>query len=154
MPKNLAIIRKQLDARFEKTNDVSPFPRPHTGWIRAIRSSLGMTAAQLAKRLGVSQPRVTVLEKDEVKRKLTLQTLEKTAVALNCTLVYALVPNSSLEKMVQERAEKIAESRLKTVGHSMNLEGQSVSADDENVHRRELIEKIILRESRHLWEQL
>jgi predicted DNA-binding mobile mystery protein A len=113
-----------------------------------------MTAAQLAKRLGVSQPRVTVLEKDEVKRKLTLQTLEKTAVALNCTLVYALVPNSSLEKMVQERAEKIAESRLKTVGHSMNLEGQSVSADDENVHRRELIEKIILRESRHLWEQL
>lgn len=154
MPKNIAVARKQLDARFQNLKTPGLFARPQNGWIRAIRDSLGMSATQLASRLGVSQPRVTVLEKDEIKGKLTLQTLEKTANALNCTLVYALVPHQSLEKMVQERAEKMAEARLKTVGHTMNLEDQRVLPDDAKAQHKQLVEDIIRRESRHIWDQL
>ena len=153
MPKNIAIARKQLDIRFQDIKKPGLFARPQYGWIRAIRDSLGMSAAQLARRLGVSQPRVTALEQGEVKGRLTLQTLEKTAEALNCTLVYALVPNQSLEKMVQDRAEKIAAARLKTVGHTMDLEDQGVLPADAQAQHKQLVEDIIRREIRHLWDQ-
>ena len=42
-----------------------------------------MTARQLGQRLGVSQPRVTAIEKAEAEGALTLQSLEKAANALN-----------------------------------------------------------------------
>ena len=153
MPKNIAISRKQLDLRFQEIKKPGLLARPQYGWIRAIRDSLGMSAAQLARRLGVSQPRVTALEQGEVKGKLTLQTLEKTADALNCTLVYALVPNQSLEKMVQDRAKKMAAARLKTVGHTMDLEDQGVLPGDVKAHHKQLVEDIIRREIRHIWDQ-
>lgn len=152
MSKNIAIARKQLDIRFQDIKKPGLFARPQYGWIRAIRNSLGMSAAQLARRLGVSQPRVTALEQGEVKGRLTLQTLEKTAEALNCTLVYALVPNQSLEKMVKDRAEKMAVARLKTVGHTMNLEDQGVFPADAKAQHQQLVEDIIRREIRHLWD--
>ena len=40
---------------------------PVRGWIKAIREALGMSTAQLAKRLGVKQPSVVALERSEAK---------------------------------------------------------------------------------------
>ena len=38
---------------------------PPQGWLKTIREFLGMTTTQLAKRVGVSQPRVFAMEKNE-----------------------------------------------------------------------------------------
>ncbi len=77
------------------------FARPSRGWLKAIREALGMTTAQLGQRLGVVQSRVVAIEQAEAKGTVTLNSLEKAAQALDCRLVYALVPRQSLEDAVE-----------------------------------------------------
>ncbi len=53
--------------------------------------------------------------------------LRQAAEALNCILVYALVPNSTLEEAVRMRARTIALRDLGRVAHAMKLEGQGTT---------------------------
>jgi predicted DNA-binding mobile mystery protein A len=98
-----------------------------------------MTTMQLAKRLGVSQPSVTALEQSEAKGTIELATLRRVAAALDCTVVYALVPNQPLEATVRERARQFAKRRLAPVEHTMLLEDQSVATRDPEARIDELI---------------
>jgi predicted DNA-binding mobile mystery protein A len=98
-----------------------------------------MTTTQLAKRLGVSQPSVTALEQSEAKGTIELATLRRVAAALDCTVVYALVPNQPLESTIRERARLFAKKRLAPVEHTMLLEDQSVVARDPDARIDELI---------------
>jgi predicted DNA-binding mobile mystery protein A len=93
-----------------------------------------MSSAQLAKRLGVRQPSVVALEQSEAKG-----TLRRVAEALDCTLVYALVPNKPLEGIVRERARGRARPRLAAVEHSMRLEDQAVGAKDSEAQLDEFV---------------
>jgi predicted DNA-binding mobile mystery protein A len=120
--------RSHLDKRFKALGPVSRFAPPVRGWIKAIRGALGMSTAQLAKRLRVKQPSVIALEQSEAKGTMELATLRRVAAALDCTLVYALVPNKPLEAIVRERARTFARRRLEPVEHSMLLENQKVRA--------------------------
>jgi predicted DNA-binding mobile mystery protein A len=97
-------LRTRLDERFKEMVPVTRFVPPVRGWIKAIREGLGMSSAQLAKRLLVRQPSVANMEQSEAKGTIELATLRRVAEALDCTLIYALVPNKPLEVMVQERA--------------------------------------------------
>jgi len=81
----------QLTERFEELAPLSQVRRPSRGWIRAIRETLGMTTRQLAERLGVKQPTLAELEKNEASGNITVKSLERAAEALGCRLVYALV---------------------------------------------------------------
>jgi DNA-binding Xre family transcriptional regulator len=67
-------------------------PRPRDGWIAEIRSLLLMTSSQLARRVGVSQSVISNLQKSEREKTITLKSLEKVANALECELVYVLIP--------------------------------------------------------------
>jgi predicted DNA-binding mobile mystery protein A len=154
MIKNAVIARQHLDKRFARMQPLDIFARPPRGWIRAIRDSLGMTASQLASRMGVSRPRVVVIEQGEVEGSLTLNSLQRAAEALNCTLVYALVPNRPLDETVHAQAVSIASERLAAVEHSMQLENQAVSPSEAKQHREKLIEQIVRNETRRLWDRL
>jgi predicted DNA-binding mobile mystery protein A len=81
-----------------------------------------MTTAQLAKRLGMKQPSVVAIEQSEAKGTIELATLRRVAEALDCTLVYALVPNKPLEAAVRDRARAFLRQRRGPVEHSMLLE--------------------------------
>lgn len=118
--------REAIDRRFEAIPGLSRLVRPGYGWIRAIRDALGMTTAQLAARLDVSQPAVSGIEASEGMETIRLDTLRRVADALGCDLVYALVPRKPLETMVQERARTVAASMLGPVRQTMALEGQTV----------------------------
>lgn len=83
-----------------------------------------MTGVQLAARIRVRPQTVDALEKSEASGSIQLSTLRRAAEALDCTLVYALVPNSSLEEAVEARARRIAMRDLKRVAHTMKLEAQ------------------------------
>jgi predicted DNA-binding mobile mystery protein A len=120
--------RGHLDERFRKLRPTARFAPPVRGWIKAIREALGMSSAQLAKRLRVKQPSVIALEQSEAKGTIEMATLRRVAAALDCTLVYALVPNKPLEAIVRDRARAFARRRLEPVEHSMLLEGQKVTA--------------------------
>jgi DNA-binding Xre family transcriptional regulator len=67
--------------------------RPPRGWVRAIREALGMTTAELGQRMGLTQSRVSQIERSEELGSIRLDTLERAAQALNCQVRYVFVPN-------------------------------------------------------------
>jgi predicted DNA-binding mobile mystery protein A len=88
-----------------------------------------MTTAQLAVRMGVKQPSIISFERSEAGGSIEMATLRRAAEALNCTLVYALIPKQSLEATIRERAGEFARRRLEPIEHSMLLEDQMVERD-------------------------
>jgi len=147
-----AMARKQLDRRLNILQNVDILARPPRGWVKAIREALGMTTAQLAKRLNVSQPRVLGIEKAEVSGSIKLESLERAARALDCRLVYALVPRKPLESLVEDRARERAKKRLWATSHSMALENQWVGEADEREHLERLVQMLLSRPGSALWE--
>lgn len=138
-PRSASNSRSHLDERFKDLGPPERFTPPAHGWIKAIRQALGMTTTQLATRLGVKQPSVVALEQSEAKGSIELATLRRVAVALDCTLVYALVPNEPLESTVRDRARAFARRRLGPVEHSMLLEGQKVDSKDSEAWLDEIV---------------
>ena len=143
--------RQRLDERLVALKPEERFRAPPKGWIRAIRDALGMTGVQFAKRLHIRPQSVDALEKSEADGAIQLKTLRRAAEALDCTLVYALVPNSSLEGVVRERARKIATRDLGRVAHTMKLEAQETG--DANLEARiEVYIRDVLKE-RDVWNE-
>src|SRR5579864_5953862 len=111
---------QQLDARLERWRAAArDNPVPSEGWLRTVRKTLELGTAQFARRLGTRQPWVVQLEKGEVKGTVTLASMRKAADALDCDLVYALVPRKPLVDTLHEQATRIARRELEAVGHSM-----------------------------------
>jgi predicted DNA-binding mobile mystery protein A len=126
-----------------------PTPSPPTGWVRAIRESLGMSTRELAARLDVSSPRISQIERGEVDGSLTLASLERAANALDCRLEYVLVPIAPLEEMVLARARRQATRIAESVGHTMALENQSPTTEASHRQLDELAHSYI--DKRGLW---
>ena len=131
--------RANLDERLRQFRPALHYRAPVRGWIRAVREALGITTEQLAKRLGVKQPSVVALEQSEAKSTIELATLRRVAEALDCTLVYALVPNRPLEAVIRDRARAFLRSRRTAIEHSMLLETQSVKRKDSEARLDEIL---------------
>lgn len=138
-PRLTAQARASLDQRFKEIGPSVRYSPPVRGWVKAIREALGMSTAQLAKRLGVKQPSVVAIEQSEAKGTIELATLRRVAEALDCTLVYALLPNKPLEQTVRDRAWLFARRRLDPVEHSMMLEDQKVKRQDADAKIDEIL---------------
>jgi predicted DNA-binding mobile mystery protein A len=119
--------RERLDVRFKQFRPTQRYMPPVRGWIKAIREALGMTTEQLARRLKLKQPSVVALEQSEEKGTIELATLRRVAEALDCTLVYALIPNKPLETVVRDRARTFLRRRREPIEHTMLLENQKVA---------------------------
>ncbi|MBW4656857.1 MAG: mobile mystery protein A [Kaiparowitsia implicata GSE-PSE-MK54-09C] len=143
--------RKRLDERLAVARPMKQISPPPKGWIRAMRDGLGMSGAQLGKRIGASPQNIEQLEKSEVAGTIQLQTLGKLARALDATLVYALVPNTSLEDTVRRRARAIAMQAITRVAQTMRLEDQATSDRD----LEERVDQYIREElaDRDLWSE-
>lgn len=125
-----AHARVSLESRFHAWRQLpAKGARPYGGWVRALREALGMTAEDLAERVGVSQPSLTRLEKSERDSGARLDTLMRAADALECDFVYALVPRRPLDDMVTEQARRRALERVGQVAHTMALEDQALADD-------------------------
>jgi predicted DNA-binding mobile mystery protein A len=135
---------KQLDRALEPYRAAREVPRPSKGWMRSIRQALGVSSGELARRLGTSRQLPLQLEKGEAEDRITLKSLRAAANALDCDLVYALVPRAgSMQELVESRARTEAKNRVVGVEHSMALENQAVGRIDEAVEAetRRLVRK-------------
>lgn len=148
-----ALARRHLDARLSNLRNSPELARPPRGWLKALREALGMTADQFGKRLGVSQPRISQLEVDEKIGSVTLKTLREAAEALECELVYALVPTRPLEEILRERAQKVADRQLNRVSHTMTLENQGLDHRSQMAARERLIEDLLRGNPKCLWDE-
>lgn len=145
------MARRHLDQRLNPWRSL-PSARPPSGWIRAIRQAFGMSLTQLGQRIGVSQPRASGIERAEMDDSITLDSLKRAAEALNCDLVYALVPRQPLEEMVLEQARLVARERIQGVSHSMALEDQKVSHADEEAQIERLAQELARQSPATLWQ--
>jgi predicted DNA-binding mobile mystery protein A len=111
-------------------------PAPPTGWIKAIRLAVGMSAEQLGKKLGITRQGVMDIERRERDGNITLKALQETAKALDMHLVYGFVPqDESLEELIDRKARQLATEIVMRTSNTMKLE------DQENSKKR--IEKAI-----------
>lgn len=142
--------RHRLDERIAALRPTDRFAAPPRGWLRAIRDAIGMTGPQLARRLGITAQSVTDFERSETTGTIQLKTLRRAAEAMGCTLVYAIVPNTSLEDLVDARARQVAVASLQRVAHSMALEDQAVTMERAEEQLRKAAESAARR--RDLWD--
>jgi predicted DNA-binding mobile mystery protein A len=138
------LINKRIDnMRFSEI--------PSSGWIAAIRKSLGMTTAQMARRIGIAQQSASRLEQNEADGSITLKSLQKAAASLNCRLVYALIPNEgNLDTTLRKQATKKATKTVKATDHSMMLENQRVGSLDSKI--KEKAKAIMLNPKSSMWD--
>jgi predicted DNA-binding mobile mystery protein A len=123
----MGLRRVQLDRQLVSFPAGKSFSRPQKGWIRAIREAMGITGRELARRLGRVPSLVSALEKSEADYRISLSSLRAAAEALDCELVYALVPRSgTVDSIRSQRARAAASENVRAVEHSMALEDQAV----------------------------
>ena len=116
-------------------------------WIQTIRCAVGMTALQLAHRTGVTQPRISAMERNEKNLKIT--TMEKIAESLNCDFVYYFKPKSSFQEWVTVQAQKKAQEIIKTVNVNMALENQNISPEEAV---NDLTADFLHKNTKRIWE--
>ena len=126
---NIYMKRFQIDRIEFKTanfrdSDIKAIPMG--GWVNAIRTTLGMTLAQLARRVGTNASRINRLENDELSGSVTLKTLQSVAAAMDSELVYAIVPRKSIEKIIIDRYITRNLARDRQISKHMKLEGQGI----------------------------
>ena len=141
--------RAALDARLTPLGPSEKYTPPRAGWVRAIRDALGMSAADLGRRLGVSHASVFELERSERARTARIDTLQRAAEALDCTLVYAFLPRRGLETTARAQAERVAQRELHGVQHTMALEDQGEPVEPA-VHE-EIVQQLLA--SKGLWSR-
>lgn len=126
-------MRRKLDQRLAQLAGRAG-QCPPDGWVRTLRDALGMSAFELAARMKVTPARVSQIERAEVSGSLRLSTLSRAGEALGCRLVYALVPEASLEEMVRRQAF------LKAAQELEELDGSDIWSDDEGLAAAVLLE--------------
>jgi predicted DNA-binding mobile mystery protein A len=112
-----------------------------------------MTTSQFAKRLGITRPSVYDLEADEMSGGASLDRLRRAAAALNCRLVYALVPENSLEETVRRQALKQAKNRLGRVNVSQALEASAVDSESLSQQVDDLATELMVNRPSSLWNE-
>lgn len=146
----MRIVQQKLD-QLSKLNE----PMPPSGWVKAIRGSLGLSIRQLAERVGVGHGSIHQLEKREPTKRVTLESLEKAARAMDCKVVYAIVPQDSgatLDDIIKNRAVAAASKILKEVSHTMKLEAQGTSDKQVQNEIKRIASQLIEAGDNRIWD--
>jgi predicted DNA-binding mobile mystery protein A len=144
---------RQMDERISPWRPLVQHVPPRGGWIKAIREALGISTSQLASRLGVTRQAVMDLERRERESTVTFAALRRAADAMDCDLLYAVVPRTPLRQMLWSRARAIAAKRLGKVAHSMQLEEQAVPSEEHDQQVEDLAAQIMRESPRELWSE-
>jgi len=110
---------------FDPTTQVA---QPPTGWIKAIRTTLGMSLEQLGKKLSITKQSAQQIEKREKEGSITIRSLKEIGKAMDMQLVYGFVPNDgSLDALIERKATELATQIVARASNTMKLEGQENS---------------------------
>ncbi len=118
-----------LDARVATLRQAqASAQKPAKGWLRAVRSVLGLSQTLVAKRIAVARQSYADLEAAEERGAISLNTLQGAAEAMDCDLVYFIVPRQSVANSFAELANTHdpKSKHLRASEHSMALENQAV----------------------------
>lgn len=119
---------QQLNSKMLCFASLKQVAMPPTGWIKAIRTAIGMSMQQLGNKLNVSKQGVMDIEKREKDGSITIKSLREIARAMDMQLVYGFVPNDgSLDALIEKRATELATQIVMRTANTMKLEDQANS---------------------------
>lgn len=148
--KNKKLQITQIDEQLKDFKDTVNLPQK--GWINTIRTSLSMTASQLAEKLNTSPQAILALEKREEEGKITIKKLKEMGAAMELKLVYGFAPEVTLEKMVEEKAIKLATKIVMRTSKQMALEDQKISDKKLKKAIEDRAEEIIRTLPKNIWD--
>lgn len=126
---------------------------PPTGWIKAIRTAIGMSMQQLGNKLSISKQGILDIEKREKEGSITIKSLKEIGRALDMQLVYGFVPNDgSLDALIEKRATELATKIVLRTSDTMKLEDQANSNERIEKAIKERTEEIINEMPKILWD--
>ena len=148
------LLSDQLDSLISKFRPASELQKPANGWVHALRTALGMTAAQLGRRIGVSRETIKTLERSEARGTIRLDSLDRLAKGLGCRVVYAIVPEEgrSVEALRRARALELARRQYARVSHSMALEAQGLDPRKAEHQIAQIADDLLADSPRKLWQ--
>lgn len=119
---------QQLNSKMLGFASLKEVAMPPTGWIKAIRTAIGMSMQQLGNKLNISKQGVMDIEKREKDGSITIKSLRGIARAMDMQLVYGFVPNDgSLDALIEKRATELATQIVMRTANTMKLEDQANS---------------------------
>ncbi len=125
---NKSLQLQQLNSKMLGFATLKQMAIPPTGWIKAIRTAIGMSMQQLGNKLNVSKQGVMDIEKREKDGSITIKSLREIARAMDMQLVYGFVPNDgSLDALIEKRATELATQIVMRTANTMKLEDQANS---------------------------
>jgi predicted DNA-binding mobile mystery protein A len=116
-------LDRQVPAMQQARNDVV---MPARGWLRAVREAFGITQKNAGTKMGMRQQAYRLVEEREMRGAVTIDTLRRAADALDCELVYFLLPKHGAASTFSDLATSHDPSHenQRATDHSMMLEGQ------------------------------
>ncbi len=148
-------VKEAVRRQYRMTVDLAQgadIEMPSEGWIRTVRKALGMSGAQLARRMGVTRARIAQAEKAELDGGVTLRSMQAAAEAMGCRFVYAFAPPVSIENVIIAQARKKAEAIVGRAGTHMAFENQAVSNTRTQHEVGRLMNELIYEMPSDFWE--
>ena len=147
------IVAKQYRDKVDQAVELTEgFPMlPQEGWLRTVRTALGMSGPQLAKRLGVTKARISKAEHGELSGRVTLKTMQTMAEAMDCKFVYAVVPKGNVEEIIKQRAIEKAKVQVRSASTHMALEAQTLSKEQLEYEVERIAAQIVEKMPTDLW---
>jgi predicted DNA-binding mobile mystery protein A len=147
------IVIGQTDRKIRQLAKSDGVTVPSSGWIYAIRQSLGMSLRQLGNRIGITPQSVKEMEEREKNGTISLNVLRQFGKSMDMKFIYGFIPKQkSLEKLVEERAASLAEDIVKRTSINMELEDQKIGSKLIQKAIREKVHEIKQEMPRYLWD--
>jgi predicted DNA-binding mobile mystery protein A len=146
-----------LGQRAALARDSKSFPRmkesvPRAGWVREIRTALGLSQSQLARRAGVSRATVQQMERAEAQRRITLASLDKLAAAMDCQVAIAILPRGGSLEDVRRRQAAI---KAAAILHERTKDNKHPPKPADLERRtQQMVTRLLRGSRRRLWKPL
>ncbi len=151
--KKQKLVLEQIDNKILILKKAEKLSVPSSGWVFAIRQSLGMSLRQLGSRMGITPQSVMEIEKREIDGTVSLKVLRQFGKAVNLKLVYGFIPEKGkLEDIIKARAKELAREIVTRTSASMKLEDQENRVGRIKKAVKEKTDDIIREMPRYLWD--
>lgn len=147
------LVNQQLNAKMQSFGSLQKIPVPSSGWIKAIRTALGMSLVQLGNRLRITKQSAMEMERREKDGSITIKSMREAARALEMHFVYGFVPiDGSLDALIERKANEVARKIVMRTSNTMHLEDQGPSSQRIEEAIRERTEIIKRELPKMLWD--
>lgn len=131
-----SIILRELEGRIEPLNAARGVATvPARGWLRAVREAIGLTQSRVASRAAMKRQSYSQFERSEERGSISIASLSRAAGAMDCELVYFLVPRQGVARTYSDlaSAHHPAGRHIEATEHSMALSNRDTDPPGEGV---------------------